>query len=219
MIEHLFFQFSWISHQGNFHNCFTTSCSPNDFIFASVFFVVLEFYKVWFISVQQRFYRTILCYQMLFCFKSVVQWFFYIFTIKTLIFKLSMRCLSWQTLVKGNQNYYTKVWEGHYSFPRIAPLTLDLYLIILSVKQGDIKYLFSLNLWYDLTQDWTQVSWTIGEQSTHYAIFTYLKWLWRYIFVFYIIGDHKCCIKIPWKQTNKQVLTLLHRHINFYNYW
>ena len=35
-----------------------------------------------------------------------------------------------------------------YSFPCIAPLTLDLYLIMLSVKQGAIKYYF-LSLWYD----------------------------------------------------------------------
>ena len=29
---------------------------------------------------------------------------------------------------------------GHYSFPWIAPLTLDTYLLLLSVKQGGIKY-------------------------------------------------------------------------------
>ena len=31
---------------------------------------------------------------------------------------------------------------GHYSFPWIAPLTIDLYLIMLTVKQGRIKYYF-----------------------------------------------------------------------------
>ena len=31
---------------------------------------------------------------------------------------------------------------GGYFFPRIAPLTLDLNLIMLSVKQGGIKYNF-----------------------------------------------------------------------------
>ena len=35
---------------------------------------------------------------------------------------------------------------------------------MLTVKQGGTKYHF-LSLWYDLTWDWTQVSWTIGEQS------------------------------------------------------
>ena len=41
---------------------------------------------------------------------------------------------------------------GHYSCPWIAPLTLDPYLIILSVKQGGIQYYF-LSLWYDSTWD------------------------------------------------------------------
>ena len=37
-----------------------------------------------------------------------------------------------------------------------------------SVKQGGIKYHF-LSLWYDSTEDWTLVSQTIGEHSTHLA--------------------------------------------------
>ena len=39
---------------------------------------------------------------------------------------------------------------------------------MLSVKQGGIKYHF-LSLWYDLTWDWTPVSWTIGKHSTRSA--------------------------------------------------
>ena len=35
-----------------------------------------------------------------------------------------------------------------------------------SVKQGGIKYRF-LSLWYDSTWDWTPLSLTIGEHSTH----------------------------------------------------
>ena len=35
-----------------------------------------------------------------------------------------------------------KFSEGRYSFPRIATFTLDPYLIMLSVKQGGIKYHF-----------------------------------------------------------------------------
>ena len=38
-----------------------------------------------------------------------------------------------------------------------------MYLILMSVKRG-IKY-----RWYDATWDWTQVSLTIGEHSTHEA--------------------------------------------------
>ena len=55
---------------------------------------------------------------------------------------------------------------GRYFFLWIAPLTLDMYLILLSVKQGGIKYPF-LSLWYVATWDWTQVFRTIGEHSTH----------------------------------------------------
>ena len=57
---------------------------------------------------------------------------------------------------------------GRYSISWIAPLTLDPCLIILSVKQGGIKYHF-LSLWYDSTWDCTSVSWNIGKHSTHYT--------------------------------------------------
>ena len=42
--------------------------------------------------------------------------------------------------------------RGHYSFSCFTPPTFDLYLIMLSVKQGGIKYHF-LSLWYDSTRD------------------------------------------------------------------
>ena len=64
--------------------------------------------------------------------------------------------------------------RGHYSFPWISPFSLNLYLIMRSVKQGVIKYHF-LNLLYDSTWDWTPVSRTIGEHSYHYAnIYIYI---------------------------------------------
>ena len=37
---------------------------------------------------------------------------------------------------------------------------------MLDIKQGGIKYHF-LSLWYDSTWDWTPVSRTIDELSTH----------------------------------------------------
>ena len=37
---------------------------------------------------------------------------------------------------------------------------------MLSVKKDVIKYHF-LSLWYESTLDWTSVSQTIGEHSTH----------------------------------------------------
>ena len=42
---------------------------------------------------------------------------------------------------------------GRYSFPGLLYFTLDPYLIMLSAKQGGIKYHF-LSLWYDSTWDW-----------------------------------------------------------------
>ena len=51
---------------------------------------------------------------------------------------------------------------GWYSLPWIAPL------IMLSVKQGGIKYHF-LSLWYDSIWDWTQVSEAISELSNHHT--------------------------------------------------
>ena len=52
--------------------------------------------------------------------------------------------------------------------------TLDPYHIVLSGKQGGIKY-HILNLWYDSTWDWTPVSQTIGEHFplSNYDIFCY----------------------------------------------
>ena len=39
---------------------------------------------------------------------------------------------------------------------------------MLSVKQGDIKYHF-LSIWYDITEDWIQVSLYVDEHSNHHA--------------------------------------------------
>ena len=57
---------------------------------------------------------------------------------------------------------------GRYSFPGLLHFTLDAYLIMLSVKQGVIKYHF-LSLWYNSTWDWTQVSRAISKHCNHYA--------------------------------------------------
>ena len=56
------------------------------------------------------------------------------------------------------------VGKGATPFPGLLHFTLDPYLIMLSVKQGGIKYHF-LSLWYDSTWDWTQVSRATGEHS------------------------------------------------------
>ena len=71
-------------------------------------------------------------------------------------------------------SYYTKCKGGRYSFPWIASLYLDPYLIMLSVKLGGIKFHFS-SPWYDATWDWTQVSRNIGA---HLALFICLYLVW-----------------------------------------
>ena len=58
------------------------------------------------------------------------------------------------------------VVEGASPFPGSLHFTFDTYLILLSVKQGGIKYHFSI-LRYDTTLDWTQGSRTISEHSRH----------------------------------------------------
>ena len=58
------------------------------------------------------------------------------------------------TLVEGNPKAPFSIATtpmcrgGHYSFPGLLYFTLDPYLIMLSAKQGGIKYHF-LSLWYD----------------------------------------------------------------------
>ena len=59
---------------------------------------------------------------------------------------------------------------GCYSIPWMAHFTLDPYLIMLSIKQGGIKYHF-LNLRYYSIWELTPVSRTIGEHSTHLSIY------------------------------------------------
>ena len=76
------------------------------------------------------------------------------------------------------------VGEGATPFPGLLHFTLDTYLILLSVKQGGIKYHF-WSLWYDATWNWTQVSWAIGEHSINKAnepvLQTISSWIWTLI--------------------------------------
>ena len=82
--------------------------------------------------------------------------------------------ISWLTVVEGDPKApFSKATTSRgrrerYSFSWIIPLTLDLYLIIPSVKQGGIKCHF-LSLWYDSTRDRTKVARAIGKHSNHYT--------------------------------------------------
>ena len=62
--------------------------------------------------------------------------------------KINIVVSSWSTVVEGDSKapFLTATTPrcrgGSYFFPWIAPLTFDLYLTMLSIKQGGIKYYF-----------------------------------------------------------------------------
>ena len=67
------------------------------------------------------------------------------------------------------------VGEGATSFPGLLHFPLDTYLIMLSVKQGGIKYHF-LRAKYDSTRNWTPVSKAVGESmSSIFLSFIFLE--------------------------------------------
>ena len=86
-------------------------------------------------------------------------------------YTFTFKLISWLTKVGGDSKAPFSIvttlrsWGGYYSFPCIAPLTLDPYLIMLRVKQGGIKYLF-FTLRYNLIWDWTPVSWPSVNTQT-----------------------------------------------------
>ena len=100
--------------------------------------------------------------------------------------------LSWLTVVKGKPMAPFSIAttprcrERCYSFPWLAPLTLDPYLIMLNVKQEGIKYDF-LSLWHDSTQDRTLVSLTTGEHSLSFFLFLSSLSLSLYIYIYIYI--------------------------------
>ena len=79
-----------------------------------------------------------------------------LFNAKSILIHISKVKLA--TIVEGNPKAPFSIATtprcrgGRYSFPGLLYFTLDPYLIMLSVKQGGIKYHF-LSLWYDVTWD------------------------------------------------------------------
>ena len=80
--------------------------------------------------------------------------------------------VSWPTVVEDDSKATFSIaitlrcsgWRN--SFPWVAPLTFDTYLILLRVKQVDTKYHF-FSLWYDSAWYWTPVSRTISEHTNN----------------------------------------------------
>ena len=104
------------------------------------------------------------------------------YTNSTFISKVGDHSRGWPEGSLFDSLLHQSVGEGATPFPGLLHFTLDLYLIMLSVKQGGIKYHF-LSLWYDSTWDWTQVSRAIGEHSVFLEILMVLAhftfYLWR----------------------------------------
>ena len=78
-------------------------------------------------------------------------------------------------------------------FPRLLHLTLDTYLIMLSVKYGGIKYHF-LSLWYNSTWNWTSVSRAYCEHYMYistYISFYIHKHTHTYIYIYIYIVIHR----------------------------
>ena len=87
--------------------------------------------------------------------------------------------ISRATVVEGDSkaffnSYYMKMSWRAYSFPWNTSVILDLYLILLSVKEGGTKQHF-LSLWYNSISHWTSVSRIIGEDSNLYTNMLCLK--------------------------------------------
>ena len=92
------------------------------------------------------------------------------------------------------------VGEGATPFPGLLHFNPVLYLIMLSIKHGGIKYNY-LSLWYDSTWDWNLVPWTMANSllirpthththtHTHIYIYGYFyTYSYGYIYVYIIHG-------------------------------
>ena len=92
------------------------------------------------------------------------------------------------TIVKGN----LKALFSVSTTPGLLHFTLNLYFIMLSVKQGSIKYHF-LRLWYDTTWDWTPS--LLGHWQTLYPLgqWTFIsKHICKYVYIY----KNACVCKI-----------------------
>ena len=89
-----------------------------------------------------------------------------------------------QGLLEGSSfnSYYTKAKVSGLLW--IDPLVLDMYLVMLNMKQESITYHF-LSCWSNSIWDRTSVSGTIGEHFNCYA-----NWQVKYILTFIAHTEH-----------------------------
>ena len=144
----------------------------------------------------------------------------YIYIIKYIIKYTVFRCIyylslwvknhrTFDTLVEGDSKVSFSIATtsmfsgGRYSIPWIAPL----YPWSLLHNAECIKYHF-LSIWYDSTWDWTAVSPTIGEHSTHLANRQY-----------YLLELHFCHLSVyTWTCTYIYINQSIHTHLHLHFY-
>ena len=110
---------------------------------------------------------------------------------------------------------YQCVVEGTNLFSGLLHFTLDTYLIVLSVKQGGIKYHF-FSLWFDSTWDQTTVSQAIGKHYPQGQLQEQCCWIhyigkseWPYYFRL-----NNYSYRITSLNYNKLILVEQHFHSN-----
>ena len=124
-------------------------------------------------------------------FSHKIMYYFYVFKIAILtIVKVSKVGDSSRGQLEGSLfiSYYTEVLER-----ALLHFTLDLYFIMLNIKQGIIKY-HILSLWYDSTWDWTPVrspeplAITLCTRSTDWILLCiYLISYYIYIYIYILL--------------------------------
>ena len=106
---------------------------------------------------------------------------------------------------------YPGVREGVTPFPGLLHFTLDTYFILLSVKQGGIKYHF-LSLWYDSTWDWTQ-HFNHHANNEVYRNFQKLKKMWVNCNLNYSVSFNIIKLKV-----NSEIIPCYCNHLLKFNY-
>ena len=89
-----------------------------------------------------------------------------------------------------------KCREGHNSFPGLLPFTLDAYLIMLSVKQGSIKYHFFESLvWLSLGLN----PGLLDHWRTLYSLYSYFildgECMWQFAIWTWVLIPYYCDIE------------------------